>query len=82
MRSDPRTWKPKVDVHFSVIEGRNPYIKMHKNLGQAKNAVGIAWSYPHVRGGQIWKLTPEGEDNILLFDVPKGTRKDDLPWRQ
>lgn len=73
------------NLHVSIIPSRNPRVKVHANLGDAKKAIAIThssgydpdgcrWGY---RAGQIYNLV-DGEWN-LLYDIKD--RDQELPWQ-
>jgi hypothetical protein len=72
--------KPPPPPRYATrIDGRKPLFKHHRNLGQAKNAVGYEMQYNRARGGQIFEWFPEGW--VIQYDVKPGTPREDLPWR-
>ena len=74
------------ELHVSIIPSRNPRVKVHANLGDARKAIGITqsvwrdeedrWQYGHA-AGQIYNLV-DGEWN-LLYDIKD--RDQELPWQ-
>jgi hypothetical protein len=80
------TLQPAIKVYpfLTVIPNRHPAQKLHTSLGHAKNAVHARMFY--VRNGGYATTVPiqlykyENDDWVLLYDIPSGTRKDDLPW--
>jgi hypothetical protein len=70
---------PTVYPYLTWVPGRNPYQKTHDSLGQAKKAI-------------LFRLTVNGlaencrvykwQDNKwkLLWDIPEGTQREDMPW--
>jgi hypothetical protein len=57
--------------------------KHHRNIGHAKAAIIATGSWSHgYRGGKIYEWNLQTHDWDLIFDVPPGTREDDLPWKR
>lgn len=66
--------------YLTVVPRRQPEQKIHKTLGHAKSAI----------TNQIWYSEGSFHDMKvyvyddgawqLIYDIPKGTRKADLPW--
>ena len=74
------------ELHVSIIPSRNPRVKVHANLGDARKAIGVTrsswrdeegrWQYGYA-AGQIYNLV-DGEWN-LLYDIKD--REQTLPWK-
>ena len=65
------------ELHVSIIPSRNPRVKVHANLGDARKAIGITQRYKYgYAAGQIYNLV-DGEWN-LLYDIKE--REQMLPW--
>lgn len=68
----------EVIVYKTVVPARWPESKLHEKLGAAKGA--LTYSNWGTRGGQLYELRA-GQWN-LLFDVPRGTPLEDMPWKK
>jgi hypothetical protein len=77
---------PKPFKAMTVIPWRSPVQKAHSSMGYAKAAINArVYSSGYGGGGaacdmQVFELV----DNEwkLLWDIPKGTKKQDLPWNK
>ena len=73
-------------LHVSIIPSRNPRVKVHASLGDARKAVAIAHTawydenltwHEGYHAGQIYNLV-DGKWN-LLYDIKD--REQELPWQ-
>jgi len=86
-KCDEELSKVQADVYVSVVFERSPFVKFHKTIGPAKNAIVLkSWRYnaqgkrgAGVRGGAIYKINPDGGFETL-YVVEPGTLRGDLPW--
>lgn len=78
---------PKIDLRearVSIVPYRNGGdVKIHATSGLARQAV----SYKcHHRGAyvsmSIWRWDFDNNEWVLEHDVPKGTKREDLPWKK
>jgi hypothetical protein len=74
---------PPQPRYLTHISDRHPAYKFHTDIGKAKNALGYD-GYRGARGGRIWEWqfsdTMLRWEWVLLFDIPRGTKRDNLPW--
>lgn len=68
--------------YLTVIPDRIPQQKVHKNIGQAKNAVSYRASLHYKRGIPNDCQVYEWKDSqwVILWDIPAGTEVDEMPW--
>ena len=70
--------------YLTVAPDRRPQQKVHKNIGQAKNAISYRASMTYKRAlpkdCQIYEW--KNDKWTLLWDIPAGTRVDDMPWNK
>lgn len=69
----------KVSPYLTVIPDRRPKQKTHANLGQAKNAIQYRMR-SNVTYIDMAVYEWKNDEWSLLWEIPKGTGKDDLPW--
>jgi hypothetical protein len=76
---------------LSYVPGRRvfrkfPGFKQHTNIGHAKNAILNATSgYPTAATRHrmaIWEFDFSTHTWNIVYDIPAGTRVDNLPWRK
>jgi len=78
--------QPKLPKFLSMVEGRKPKQKAHNELRFAKASMreSLYGFYPNPelssRTATVYELV-DGEWK-LLWDIPKGTPKTELPWLQ
>jgi hypothetical protein len=70
----------KADPYVSIVPDRTPVVKVHRNVGLAKLAVGYAVGWDRTaRGGEIYRRSADGWE--LLYRVEARTPLDALPWK-
>jgi hypothetical protein len=63
--------------YMTDVPGRNIKVKVHKTIGQAKNA--ILGSHPRDTA-LIYQWDSVADAWAVLFEVEPGTPKDQMPW--
>lgn len=67
-------------VYATEIPSRSPKFKAHAKLGQAKQAVSVRLSWGRGTDCEVKVYQFVNGDWELLWTIPQGTKKEDLPW--
>lgn len=70
---------PKVLPYLTWIAGRSPHQKAHAGRGQAQKAV-LFRLHRDKLSEQVRVYEWKSNGWQLLWDIPEGTRREDMPW--
>jgi len=79
--TSPKLLPEQTFPYLTVIPDRRPVQKVHRNIGQAKNAVSYRDSFYTGIPCDIQVYEWKRDHWTLLWDIPAGTKSSQMPWK-